>query len=245
MPLPSPVADYLDALARDLAFDPALSRRVRQEVEDHLRESAAAEAAESTIDAENRAISRFGTPQQIVMQYRAVSLHMRMRRTAFLVLCAILAAFAAMESRVVWYGLTHWEIGPLLKSVGGIIVPVDRCAFLLAIALGVVGSIYIISRPIPVAYRPGSRSQIRRGQILIGAAVGATAIAVTCEAILTSWRLAEARWTAGSLFPMASIITEAAIVSAAVVYIRNTVLRASAILSHETPDSGPGTVTKN
>ena len=238
MPLPSPVADYLAELGRDLAFDPALSRRVRQEVEDHLREAAIAEPTESTIDAENRAIMRFGAPQKIADQYRAVSLHMRMKKTGVLVLCAILVAFGAMESRVVWYGLTRWDIGAHLKSVGETIVPIDRYAFLLAIILGIAGSIYIASRPLPVAYGPASRSQILYAQFLIAGAAAATAVAVTCEAILTSWRLAEAHWTANSLLPMGSLIIEIGIVFAALVYIRNTVRRASAIMRHQSSASG-------
>jgi hypothetical protein len=36
-----PVTDYLAVLARELDFDPALSRRVRYEVEDHLWHAAA------------------------------------------------------------------------------------------------------------------------------------------------------------------------------------------------------------
>src|SRR5262245_4343 len=39
----SPIADYAAALSRELAFDGPLSRRVRDEVEDHLWEAAASE----------------------------------------------------------------------------------------------------------------------------------------------------------------------------------------------------------
>jgi len=241
MPLPSPVADYLDKLGRDLAFDPGLSRRVRREVEDHLREAAIAEDTDSTIDAENRAIMRFGAPQKIAEQYRAISLHTRLKKTGLLVLCAILFVFGAMESRVVWYGLTRWEVGAHLKNVGETIVPIDHSAFLLAIILGIVGSI-IAHRPIPVAYEPASRSRIRYGQFLIAAAGGATAVAVTCEAILTSWRLVEARWTTSSILPLSSIVIEIGIILAAVVYILNTIRRASAILRHETGGSGSGEI---
>ena len=42
MPQRSPVADYLDALTRELGFDRPLAHRVRQEVEDHLWEATAA-----------------------------------------------------------------------------------------------------------------------------------------------------------------------------------------------------------
>jgi len=36
------IAEYASSLAARLAFDPALARRVREEVEEHLREAAAA-----------------------------------------------------------------------------------------------------------------------------------------------------------------------------------------------------------
>lgn len=239
MQLPSTIADYLDELGRELAFDPVLSRRVRQEVEDHLREAAAAEPTESTTDAVERAVISFGAPQKIAEQYRAVSLHTRMKRTSLLVLCAVLVAFGTMESRVVWYGLTRWNTGATLKSVGRIVIPIDRYAFLVAIVLGIVGSI-IVNRPYPLPYGPPSRGQMRHGRLLIVAAAAATALAVTCEALLTSWRVVETRWTANSVLPVGSLIIEIGIVFAVVVYIRDTVRRASAIIRHQAgvPDSG-------
>lgn len=233
MPQPSPIADYLDDLARDLAFDPALSRRVRREIEDHLRQATMAEAAESAIDAENRAIMKFGAPQEIARQYRALSLHMRLKRTGILVLCATLAAFWAMETRVVWYALTRWDISAHLKTIGETIIPIDRCAFALAFAFGIAGWVYIVSRPIPVACGQASRSQIRRGHFLIAAAAGGTAIAVTCEMIVTGWRLVEVHWTINSLLPVISIFLEIGVVLAALIYIRNTVHRAAAMIRHE------------
>jgi hypothetical protein len=240
MPPSSPVADYLAALGRDLAFDPALSRRVRQEVEDHLREAAITKPNESTIDAENRAIMRFGTPQKIADQYRTISLHMRMKRTGLLVGGAVLVAFGAMEIRVVWYGLTRWDIGDRLKSVGQTVVPIDRYAFLLAIILGTAGSIYIASRRLPAAYGSTSRSQILYAQFLIAGEAAAAAVAVTCEAMLTGWRLAEAHWTTDSLLPMGSLLIEIGIVFAAAVYIRNTFRWTSAIMRHQSSASGSG-----
>ena len=42
MPQRAPVADYLDALTRELSFDRSLAHRVRHEVEDHLWEATAA-----------------------------------------------------------------------------------------------------------------------------------------------------------------------------------------------------------
>jgi hypothetical protein len=238
MQLPSTIADYLDELRHELAFDPALSRRVRQEVEGHLRESAAAQPTEPTIDAEERAIISFGAPQRIAEQYRAVSLHTRMKRSGLVVLCAVLVAFGTMEGRVVWYGLTRSDTRANLTSVGRIVIPIDRYAFLVAIILGIVGAI-IVNLPYPLSYGPPSRSQMRHGQLLIVAAAAATTLAVTCEVVLTSWRLVETHWTANSLLPVGSLMIEIGIVFAAVVYIRNTVRRFSAIIRHQSdaPDS--------
>jgi hypothetical protein len=233
MPHPSPVADYLDALRRELAYDAALSRRVQQEVEDHLREAAAAEATVSAIGAETRAVEKFGAPQEMAAQYRTLSLHMRMKRTGLLALGAILAAFVAMESRVIWYRLTQWDAGEGLKAASAAIVPIDRFAFLLAIILGVTGSIYIITRPTPVASRLASRRQVRCGQALVAIAAGAAVVAVVCETILTAWRLTETAWTVASLLPAASIVIEAGIVVAAALYIRNTIHRSSDVWNHE------------
>ena len=235
----SPVADYLLELGRELAFDPALSRRVRQEVEDHLQEAATAEPAESTINAEKRAIMQFGAPQKIAEQYRIVWLYRRMKRTGLFALCAILAAFGTMAGRVVWYGRTQWNVGPDLKSASTIIVPIDRCAFLTAIILGIVGSI-IVSRPRLLSYTSASQSQMRHGQQLIAAAAAATAVAVICESILTSWRLAESHWTSNSLLPLSSLVFEIGIVVASSGYVRNTVRRTSVFMRHHVKTSGSG-----
>ena len=229
----SPVADYLCELADALAYDPALSRRVRQEVEDHLREAAIAENAESTIAAESQAIMKFGAPREIAVQYRALSLHMRMRKTGLVVLSAILVAFGAMESRVVLYRLTEWSVGGQLKAISDTILPFDRFAFLSAIVIGLAAAIYILSRPTPAIHRPPCRTQIRWGQLLMAIAIGATALAAACEAILTSWRLATAHWTAVSAFPVASIVLEVSIAFAAIFYIRDTIRRSSAILGNK------------
>ena len=54
MAAPDVIAEYVDRLARGLAFDPALSQRVRREAEDHLWESVAADPAGGGPEAERR-----------------------------------------------------------------------------------------------------------------------------------------------------------------------------------------------
>jgi hypothetical protein len=228
MPPPSPVADYLDALSRELAFDPALSRRVRHEVEDHLREAVMAEPADRAFDAECRVVSRFGAAGDIAAQYRAVSLYMRMRKTGTLVLCAVAAVFAAMESRVAWYDLTQWRVSEGLKAAGAIVVPIDRYAFLFAIGCAILGWLYVARQPMPANFPSAGRDRLRRGQILAGPILAGTtalalALAVTCEAFLTGWRLLEAQWSVNAVFPVASMVIEVGAVVAIAAHIRNTV----------------------
>src|SRR6266700_1838470 len=68
------ISDYLDTLTRELSFDPALARRMRKEAEDHLYEAVASDPMGTTIEAERRAISRFGTERDIAAQCAIPSL---------------------------------------------------------------------------------------------------------------------------------------------------------------------------
>ena len=56
------ISDYLESLVGALSFDRSLSRRVRQEVEDHLREAVAADPVRDGIEAERRAIANSVIP---------------------------------------------------------------------------------------------------------------------------------------------------------------------------------------
>src|SRR6201999_4384389 len=49
---PGMIPDYLERLAHELDFDRSLSRRVRQEVEDHLWEAVAADSNGNTLQAQ-------------------------------------------------------------------------------------------------------------------------------------------------------------------------------------------------
>src|SRR6185295_16971554 len=73
MPQPSPVADYLDALTRALAFDPALARRVRREAADHLGEVVERDGGER-ITTEARAVAAFGDAHMLARRFAAASL---------------------------------------------------------------------------------------------------------------------------------------------------------------------------
>jgi hypothetical protein len=222
---PSPIADYLDALGLELAFDPPLSRRVRREVEDHLREAATTDPTEQTLEAERRAIGRFGNAVEIAAQYRAAALYARMRRSGALLIVAAAGVFFAMKARASWYGLMQWEISRQLKAVSGVALPIDRCSFLLGSVLAIAGWLYIFSRPIPRNYRPSCRDQLRRCQIVMGAATVAMGLAVAMDALLTIFRLVEAQWSSAVWLPAGSLAAEIVLTAVIAVHLRNTARR--------------------
>lgn len=69
-----PIAAYLDELDRVLAFDSRLSRRVHDEIESHLRDT-----AEHVGEAD--AVRRFGRPHEIARAYAEAALPDRLRRS--------------------------------------------------------------------------------------------------------------------------------------------------------------------
>src|SRR5690348_13119339 len=208
MPQPSPITAYLDELARELAFDPALCRRVRHEVHDHLCETVDGESGEAAADAEQRAVARFGCPREIAAQYKALAIWTRMRQVGVIVILAVAGIFFAMEGRVVWYGFVQWRVSTELQALGAAVLPVDRCAFLAAAVFAIGGWLYGLSLSIPADHRLISRRRLRGCQFLAAAATVAVTVAVALEVVLTSVRLVEAGLSASALLPIASVALE-------------------------------------
>src|SRR5262249_41612692 len=123
------ISSYAESPAARLRFDPALSARVRQEVEDHLHE-----IAES--GGEQQAIARFGDPRVIAAQFAAESVSAQLRRLGGLLLLVLGAAFLAMKLRLEWYDFTEWGVCERTAALGGLLAELDRSAFLLAAAAG-------------------------------------------------------------------------------------------------------------
>jgi hypothetical protein len=212
------ISDYLDVLARELAFDRSLSREVRLEVEDHLREAVAADPTGNMHEAERRAIANFGDARAIAAQFAVVSLARHSRRAGVAAVIAIACVYAAMKARIAWYAAAQWAIGDDLREVCAWVVRIDRYAFLLAVMIGLAGLIYIRSRDIPAALHPCYRRQLRRFSLLCGAAAGALVVSVISDAVLTAlqWHA-----TAQSLLPVLSMAFEFACVGILVVHIQS------------------------
>jgi hypothetical protein len=124
------IDDYVASLRRELDFDPALAQRLASEVEDHLRDAAEADPAWPSIEAEQRAVERFGLGREIAAQFAVDAVHRQVRRTWITLLVTVVVTFVAMRLRVMWLDDgSVFALAPL----------VDRYAFIAAIAAGVIG----------------------------------------------------------------------------------------------------------
>jgi hypothetical protein len=222
---PSPVTEYLDALSRELGFDTALSQRVRNEIEDHLWESIAHEVGVDSIEAQYRAIERFGDSHEIARQYAASSLFSQTRRVGFVALLALVGVYIAMKGRGAWYGLMQWGLSDHLKEVATTWISIDLNAFRIALAIGIIGLGYIGSRRAPISFHEGYRRQVRRCVVLCAAMAGALLASVITDTILTGLRLFEANLPASGLIPALSVAAEIVLVSALALHIRTTMRR--------------------
>jgi len=234
MPQRSPVADYLDALTRELGFDRPLAHRVRQEVEDHLWEATAANG-DSSVEAQTRAVRCFGETRDIASQYAALSLLRQARRNGAIIVLASGALYIAMKGRVAWYGLMQWALSDAMQPVGKVVLAIDRTAYILAFLLGAVGWAYISSRRVSPRFHARCRAQLKRGLLLAMAAACPMVVSVIADAVVTALRYLEERPPVSVFFiPVLSIAIEVAFAAVLVIAIgktlRNT-LRASSLLS--------------
>jgi hypothetical protein len=225
MQQPSPITNYVDALARELSFDSALSRRVRVEVEDHLWQAATDQIGGPSPESQRQAISGFGEPRELARQYAAASLFAQTRRVGAVMVLAVISIFVAMHGRVAWYGLMQWDMSQDLKTVSAIGLPIDHYAFMLAQGMALIGYGYIGTRRVPTAFDIAYGRELNRCIILCGAVASALLLSVAIETVLTCLRLFEAEWRAAALIPALSLAAEIAFASLLIFYICATIRR--------------------
>ncbi len=126
------IDDYVAALKRDLDFDPALARRMAEEVEAHLWDAAEADPAWPSAEAERRAVERFGLARGIAAQFAADAVSRQARRSWIVLLATVAVTFVAMRLRVMWLA----DAGDGLSALAPI---VDRYAFVAALVVGAIG----------------------------------------------------------------------------------------------------------
>jgi hypothetical protein len=234
MPQRAPVADYLDALTRELSFDRSLAHRVRQEVGDHLWEATTARG-DTSIEAQARAVMSFGEVREIAGQYAALSLLRQARRSGAIIVLAAGALYIAMKGRVAWYGLMQWALSDTLRPVGKVVLAIDRAAYILAFLLGAAGWAYISSRRVSPQFDTACCTQLKWSLRLAMAAACPMVVSVIADATVTALRLLEERPPiAVFLIPLLSIAVEVAFAAVLLIAIgkalRST-LRASSLLS--------------
>jgi hypothetical protein len=204
------IAEYVERLARELAFDPSLSRCVRREVEDHLWEAVAADATSDGREAERRAVASFGDPRVIAAQFAVVSLGKQARSVSVIALALITAVFVAMQGRLTWYAMTRWPAVSTMETLGAMVASIDRYAFWLSVLVGISAWVYMGRRDIPAAFTPEYRGQLRRFRLLCSVAAGALMASVISDGVLTSLRLLDARSSREALLPLFSMAVELA-----------------------------------
>jgi hypothetical protein len=219
------ISDYLESLADALRFDRSLSRCVLQEVEDHLREAAAADPTCDRLKAERRAIANFGDAHVIATQFAVVSLAKQTRRVGVAVVLVVASVFIVMKARVAWYAVTQWALSDDMRAVGGIVSLVDRYSFWLSVIIGIGGFAYINGCRIPQAFYPAYRKQLSRFFLLCAAATGALILSVISDGVLTVLQLFGTELCAGSLVPIFSMAIEIACVGILVFHIRSVAQR--------------------
>jgi hypothetical protein len=219
------IKDYLELLASELEFDRSLSRRVRQEVEDHLWEAVAADPAGNPSEMQRRAVANFGDARVIAAQFAVSSLARHSRRAGVAALLVIAGVFLAMKARIAWHAATLWAVRDDMRAVFSLVVSIDRCAFWLSLLIGLGACIYILSCEIPAAFDPAYRQQLRRFFLSCGAATAALVVSVASDAALTVLKLQGAELSAELLVPILSMAVEIVSVAALVFQIRRLALR--------------------
>jgi hypothetical protein len=212
------IADYLEALSTGLGFDPELSLRVREEVEDHLREAVAADRDVSRHEAEARAIARFGDPLVIAGHFAVASLGRQTRNFGAAILAAIAAIFILMKARVAWYALTAWPLGDDMQALGSAVVVVDAYAFRVSLFIGLAGFAYISA--VPAALHSHTRTRLRWFCLICAAATVALAISIASDGVLTALRMVGTDLSLVTAIPIASMAAEIACAAALALHIR-------------------------
>jgi hypothetical protein len=218
---------YLQSLARELDFDRSLSRRVRQEVEDHLSQAVTADTTGDLLEAQRSAIANFGDARAIAAQFAMISLARRAKTAGVEALIAIGCVFMAMKTRVAWYASVQWTSSEDTTAVRALLLLIDRYAFLMAIVIALGCWFYMRGRAIPLAFDSGFRRQLRRFLLLFAAAVVTLLVSVISDAALTALSLGGNQWSERWLVPIVSIAVEVACVGILVFQIRGILLRAA------------------
>jgi len=220
---------YLDSLEREMDYDPALARRVRLEVEDHLCEAIAADRGKAPDDAERRAIERFGSPRAIAARFAFSSLRRQRKALVALAMVAIAGVFVAMKVRVVAVGFVGEALArnPRLAIAGRAVLALDRFTFWLALLAGLMGFAHALRAPTAAALDAGGRRWLRVSFLLSSVATAGIVACVAADVFLTAARMVAAGRPAAFFVALLSTALEVALAAILIGSARKAWLRAA------------------
>jgi hypothetical protein len=220
------IAAYAELLAGKLDFNPSLSRRVRQEVQDHLWEAAAADPSGNGREAVQRAIANFGDPRAIAAQFATAWLARQTWKVAATVVLVIGGVFVAMKARIAWYTAAQWGLSEDVKAVAKSVALIDACGFWLSVISGIVGCCYLVVRRAPPTTLSAAHcSRLRHLLILSAVSAAALSVSVIGDGVLTALRLVGREFSADFLIPISSMAIEAACAGILIFSVRGIVAR--------------------
>jgi hypothetical protein len=220
------IAAYAESLARKLDFSPSLSRRVRQEVQDHLWEAAAAGPPGNGHEAVQRAIVNFGDPHVIAAQFATAWLARQTWKVGVTVILVISGVFVAMKARVTWYAAVQWGLTDDLRAVANAVGWIDVCAFWLSVIAGIAGCAYlVVRRAPPTALCAAHCNRLRHLLFLSAVSAAALSVSVVGDGVLTALRLVGREFSVEFLIPISSMVVEIACAGILIFSIRGIVVR--------------------
>lgn len=223
-----PIADYLEALTRELSFDRALSRRVCAEAEDHLWQ--AIDGCVS-LESQRKAVADFGDPRAIARQYATAILLAHIRWVGLAVIGASSAIFLAMKLRVEWYEMMDWKLSAEWETARAVGLALDRCSFIGAITVALVGWVYISTRRAPIQFDGAYSKELNRCIALCEAAAIGLIVSVVMETALAGVRLVEVELCVAASVPILSLVIEMIAAALLVLRIRAMIRRTGAVVS--------------
>jgi hypothetical protein len=220
------IAAYAELLAGKLHFNPSLARRVRQEVQDHLWEAAAAGRSGNGREAVQRAIANFGDPDVLAAQFATAWLARQIWKVGVTVILVISAVFVAMKARVTWYAAAQWGLSDDVRAVAKSVGLIDACAFWLSVIVAIVACTYlVVRRAPPTALCAAHCSRLRRLLFLSAVSAAALSVSVIGDGVLTALRLVGREFSADFLIPISSMVIEIVCAGILIFSVRNIVVR--------------------
>jgi hypothetical protein len=220
------IVAYAEFLAGKLDFNPSLSQRVRQEIQDHLWEAAEAAPQGNGREAVQRAIANFGDPHVIAAQFATAWLARQTWKVGVIVILVITGVFMAMKARVTWYAAAQCVLSDDARAVAKTISLIDACAFCASVIVGIAGCAYLVlRRPPPIALCAAHCNRLRHLLFLSAASATALSISVIGDGALTILRLVGREFSVEFLVPISSMVIEIVCAGILAFSVRSTVVR--------------------